>query len=843
MINKVRNSVRHYVQIRGIESDDPIKMLGKKYNCKKQYSRPENKWEDFLQDLRSRIFLSYRNKFQSIHGYTSDTGWGCMYRTGQMMLAQAFQQYLLGRDWTLQKSTVEEMLIYFTIIRWFGDTSLSPYSIHKMASEGYELGIKPGEWHSPTTVSVVLRKLVSRNHDNYFQMYVAQDSCIRLASIEELEKKSTSRDIRKQLFSSILSDEFYYDLKISNKNKINLHKSKQISIYIDKKLFSEKVIKLQKKKKTKSYHLGYLTERLNEMKIEELRKKSYNKPGEFLSEEVSKLKEENTQLIKNDSINKKIKNLTPSFGLKKKKQINPQLLNEIKEFPLKELNHIATGEDDEKNNKNSPNKNNQKQILKNQKKINNYEKNNQKNNKKRRLHRKAKSISIMKRKKKVPKKVEIPNKIEVKELKVISKRIDNVLDLFDTFTSSNQNKDTLNIKKNSPKKRFKKHKSESFIEEHDLNIKIKKDQKKPKKKNQNSKMKNKKENRFENIEIESLINEEISSNSSTKIDETEDDFDDFDIIDDDEIEGYWKQQSKDTTSTLLEAEELKNAKKRVENITKNDVDINQEKEEESNHDVNENEGRKGVKGLNEEKEIKKENENENENSKNNNKSEKNGISINDKHKLIKLELEFTEEKTNFQNNTNDNKNDTDIDNDIDIDIDIDFLEIDKEFEEDLELIPEIEKKIRVKVNLTIEDDEDENKNWTPLIIFIPIRLGLKKFNEAYSEPLKEIFSFPYTLGVVGGKPNTSYYFVAVQNDHLYYLDPHITQNSLETHNRIVFDIKSYNQNFTYRMSIKKIDPSMMLGFLLKTRNEYKDFLQKSKVFLEKWKSKAIFSII
>eukprot|EP01155_Anaeramoeba_flamelloides_P007655 Anaeramoba_flamelloidesa1127587_10.p1 GENE.a1127587_10~~a1127587_10.p1 ORF type:complete len:102 (+),score=3.39 a1127587_10:73-378(+) len=97
MITKVRNSVRHIIKTKGISSDHPIIMLSRIYQCDKKYSKPEKRWKEFIDDLKSRIFLSYRNKFQSIQGYTSDTGWGCMYRTGQMMLAQAFQRFLLGR--------------------------------------------------------------------------------------------------------------------------------------------------------------------------------------------------------------------------------------------------------------------------------------------------------------------------------------------------------------------------------------------------------------------------------------------------------------------------------------------------------------------------------------------------------------------------------------------------------------------------------------------------------------------------------------------------------------------------------------------------------------------------
>lgn len=57
--------------------------------------------EEFLADFSSRPWLTYRSGFPPIHPsrYTSDVGWGCMLRSGQMMLCNAYILYELGRDW------------------------------------------------------------------------------------------------------------------------------------------------------------------------------------------------------------------------------------------------------------------------------------------------------------------------------------------------------------------------------------------------------------------------------------------------------------------------------------------------------------------------------------------------------------------------------------------------------------------------------------------------------------------------------------------------------------------------------------------------------------------------
>jgi cysteine protease ATG4 len=78
--------------------------------------------KEFLDDFESKIWLTYRSNFQPIeksedlnaplsmtlsvrlrsqlvesHGFTSDTGWGCMIRSGQSLLANALSILTLGR--------------------------------------------------------------------------------------------------------------------------------------------------------------------------------------------------------------------------------------------------------------------------------------------------------------------------------------------------------------------------------------------------------------------------------------------------------------------------------------------------------------------------------------------------------------------------------------------------------------------------------------------------------------------------------------------------------------------------------------------------------------------------
>lgn len=88
----------------------------------------------FKQDYYSRIWLTYRRQFVKIEGsqFTSDCGWGCMLRSGQMLLAQAFIVQYLGRDWRWTGSQSDKTdMIHRMIIKWFLDEPESPFSIHQ----------------------------------------------------------------------------------------------------------------------------------------------------------------------------------------------------------------------------------------------------------------------------------------------------------------------------------------------------------------------------------------------------------------------------------------------------------------------------------------------------------------------------------------------------------------------------------------------------------------------------------------------------------------------------------------------------------------------------------------
>ncbi|KAJ6599654.1 hypothetical protein B0H10DRAFT_2196476 [Mycena sp. CBHHK59/15] len=62
------------------------------------------------------------------------------------------------------------------------------------------------------------------------------------------------------------------------------------------------------------------------------------------------------------------------------------------------------------------------------------------------------------------------------------------------------------------------------------------------------------------------------------------------------------------------------------------------------------------------------------------------------------------------------------------------------------------------------------KGWGDRPVLLGIRLGLDGVNPVYYETIKMLYTFPQSVGI--GRPSSSYYFVGVQGEGFFYLDPH-----------------------------------------------------------------------
>lgn len=118
-------------------------------------------------------------------------------------------------------------------------------------------------------------------------------------------------------------------------------------------------------------------------------------------------------------------------------------------------------------------------------------------------------------------------------------------------------------------------------------------------------------------------------------------------------------------------------------------------------------------------------------------------------------------------------------------------------------------------------------DWRPLLLLIPLRLGLAEMNESYVDQLQALFKHAHTVGAVGGKPNSAYYFVGARGDETIYLDPHILQQVVPLEDEL-FNLKSYSFSKTRSMNLAGADPSICVGFMFPTLEEMEMSLQEFK---------------
>lgn len=115
----------------------------------------------------------------------------------------------------------------------------------------------------------------------------------------------------------------------------------------------------------------------------------------------------------------------------------------------------------------------------------------------------------------------------------------------------------------------------------------------------------------------------------------------------------------------------------------------------------------------------------------------------------------------------------------------------------------------------------------PTLILLGIRLGLDRITPVYHEALKSSLTYPQSIGIAGGRPSSSHYFIGCQGDLFFYLDPHETRPALPHHaNPAEYTSEEISSCHTRRLRglrIGEMDPSMLIGFLIKDEADWEDW--------------------
>lgn len=139
-------------------------------------------------------------------------------------------------------------------------------------------------------------------------------------------------------------------------------------------------------------------------------------------------------------------------------------------------------------------------------------------------------------------------------------------------------------------------------------------------------------------------------------------------------------------------------------------------------------------------------------------------------------------------------------------------------------------------------------------------------NPQYESCLKGLLSLEQCIGIIGGKPKHSQYFIGWQgcsfsfkpsiqrhksfnsnfsypiiDDYLIHLDPHQCQEMVDV---LIpsFPTKSFHCRELRKTSLKHVDPSCCVGFYLRTQRDFDDFRRNVQSYLVPPQSKGDYPI-
>jgi len=134
--------------------------------------------------------------------------------------------------------------------------------------------------------------------------------------------------------------------------------------------------------------------------------------------------------------------------------------------------------------------------------------------------------------------------------------------------------------------------------------------------------------------------------------------------------------------------------------------------------------------------------------------------------------------------------------------------------------------------------------WSPILLLVPLVLGLDKINPRYIPLLKETFTFPQSLGILGGRPGTSTYIAGVQDERALYLDPHEVQMAVNiAPDNLEADTSSYHCSVVRDLALDQIDPSLAIGFYCRDKDDFDDFCSRASELVEKANGAPLFTVV
>nr|POF02277.1 putative cysteine protease atg4 [Quercus suber] len=115
--------------------------------------------------------------------------------------------------------------------------------------------------------------------------------------------------------------------------------------------------------------------------------------------------------------------------------------------------------------------------------------------------------------------------------------------------------------------------------------------------------------------------------------------------------------------------------------------------------------------------------------------------------------------------------------------------------------------------------KDANDEFQPTLIVLGVRLGIDRITPIYHAALTAALELPQSVGIAGGRPSSSHYFIGHQADQFFYLDPHSTRPMLPREPNPE-DVETCHTRRVRRLKLTEMDPSMLLGFLVRSKQDF-----------------------
>ncbi|EPY37213.1 hypothetical protein STCU_00084 [Strigomonas culicis] len=158
---------KHRVKLQKVYGSTNVRILGSAYDKERPMTKKE------VQEAAKRLlFFSYRRCFTALpNGVTTDAGWGCLLRTGQMLMAYALMRFYAADTTHLPNTCVSDACkvrgevlgspdaaaqLRAAVQPLFMDSPDAPFGVHALQKAAAAFGLAYGVWLAPSQIGRVL---------------------------------------------------------------------------------------------------------------------------------------------------------------------------------------------------------------------------------------------------------------------------------------------------------------------------------------------------------------------------------------------------------------------------------------------------------------------------------------------------------------------------------------------------------------------------------------------------------------------------------------------------------------------------------------------------------------